>query len=46
MVQFSREAAFVHDVRPEMSPHNESIFTMPGGSQFSGDFTYTVTRVR
>ncbi|WP_234320997.1 polymorphic toxin-type HINT domain-containing protein [Streptomyces katrae] len=46
VVQFSQEAAFVHDVRPVMNPGNSSIFTMPGGSQFSGDFTYTVTRVR
>lgn len=46
VVQFSQEAAFVHDVRPVMNPGNSSIFTMPGGSQFSGEFTYTVTRLR
>ena len=46
VIQFSQEAAFNAGVRPVMNPGNSSIFTFPGGTQFGGDFTYTVTRVR
>ncbi|MFJ1796632.1 polymorphic toxin-type HINT domain-containing protein [Kitasatospora griseola] len=46
VIQFSQEAAFDHGVRPVMNPGSNSIFTIPGGSQFSGGYTYTVTRVR
>ncbi|MFF0437485.1 polymorphic toxin-type HINT domain-containing protein [Streptomyces sp. NPDC004327] len=46
VIQFSQEAAFDHGVRPVMNPGNSSIFTFPGGTEFSGGHTYTVTRVR
>ncbi|MFE6384529.1 polymorphic toxin-type HINT domain-containing protein [Streptomyces roseolus] len=46
VIQFSQEAAYDYGVRPKMNPSYSSSYSFPGGQEFGGNHSYTVTRVR